>query len=350
LLLFVPERKIQKKLDELISTLKDGRLEYVPREKTSIDWASYDEAQINEMNEQLLIIRNIIDDAHARLGLDCKKCRVGRPPKSAADKAKAILLQQYFMACNRLSSGLTLLFKEKLGLSSKLRPKTIERAYENGDVVSLIKLAFDMTSEPVSTLETKFAVDGSGEPLSIKQNYANDRDDEKKHAGYKKFIGMCGVRYKLYSAIELTDGEANECPYLEPLLAKTAELYERIDLVCADAAYLSRKNCNAIRKHGATARIYPKEGITLKKKGSAEWVEMLTTLTETPQEWLEDYHNRSISETTHSTCKRRNPKPLMRRLEHRRYVEEYTRKCNYNFTRLIHIHYLNSIKNKWTTP
>ncbi len=252
------ERKIQKRLDELISTLKDGKFECVPKEKTKIDWACYDEAQISEMNEQLLIIRNIIDDAYARLGLDRKKSGVGRPQKSATDKAKAILLQQYFMAGNRLAAGLTLLFKEKLGLSSKLRPKTIERAYENREVVSLIKLAFDMTSEPVSRLETKFAIDGSGEPLSIKQNYANDRDDKEKHAGYQKFIGMCGIQYKLYSAIDLTDGVANECPYLEPLLAKTAGLYEQIDLVCADAAYLSRENCSAIEKLGATPRIYPK--------------------------------------------------------------------------------------------
>ncbi len=246
-------------------------------------------------------------DAYARLGLDRKKSGVGRPQKSAADKAKAILLQQYFMAGNRLAAGLTLLFKEKLGLSSKLRPKTIERAYENREVVSLIKLAFDMTSEPVSRLETKFAIDGSGEPLSIKQNYANDRDDKEKHAGYQKFIGMCGIQYELYSAIDLTDGVANECPYLEPLLAKTAGLYEQIDLVCADAAYLSRENCSAIEKLGATPRIYPKKGITLNQDGSPAWTRMLNEFAETPQEWLREYHNRSISETTNSIWKRRNP-------------------------------------------
>ncbi|MCS4542100.1 MAG: hypothetical protein HY929_07275 [Euryarchaeota archaeon] len=39
-------------------------------------------------------------------------------------------------------------------------------------------------------------------------------------------------------------------------------------MVAADSAFLSRHNCNLVASLGAVPRIYPKQGITLKKKGS----------------------------------------------------------------------------------
>lgn len=346
----MPERKIQRKLDELISSLKDGRFEYVPKEeKNSIDWASYDEAQINEMNEQLVLIRNLVDAANDRLGRECGVRGVGRPPKPVVDKTKAVLLQQYFQSSNRLTAGLTLLFQEKLNLSGPLHYKMIERAYGDPEVMCLLRLVFEMTHEPVSALETKFSIDGSGEPTSIKQNYANDRDNTEKHAGYQKFMGMCGVKYKLYSAIEFAEGTANESPFLVPLLNETSRRYKKVEFVYGDAAFLSRANCTAITQAGATPRIYPKEGITLKKRGHTAWTRMLTCLVANPQQWLREFHNRSISETTHSIWKRRFPRPLMKRLAHRRYTEEYTRKCDYNILRLTYINYLNDVKNPWNS-
>ncbi len=94
---------------------------------------------------------------------------------------------------------------------------------------------------------------------------------------------------------------ANESPFFVPLLKFTNENYDRIDLVAGDPAYVSRLNCTTVSKMGGIPRIYPKEGMTLRMKGSAAWTEMLLTLIEDPQKWLEEYHCRSISETVNST-------------------------------------------------
>ncbi|MEM4360161.1 MAG: hypothetical protein QXT45_06495 [Candidatus Bilamarchaeaceae archaeon] len=47
-----------------------------------------------------------------------------------------------------------------------------------------------MTSEPIKEIETSLSADGTGLPLSIKQNYENDRDKQEKHAGYDKAAVM----------------------------------------------------------------------------------------------------------------------------------------------------------------
>ena len=53
----------------------------------------------------------------------------GRPPKSACDKAKAVLMQQFFQCSNRVAEGFVELFREKLGIKERLTYKDIERAY-----------------------------------------------------------------------------------------------------------------------------------------------------------------------------------------------------------------------------
>jgi hypothetical protein len=56
--------------------------------------------------------------------------------------------------------------------------------------------------------------------------------------------------------------------------------------VAGDPAYVSRLNCTTVSKMGGIPRIYPKEGMTLRMKGSAAWTEMLLTLIETRKNGL----------------------------------------------------------------
>ncbi|KXB05338.1 hypothetical protein AKJ50_01180, partial [candidate division MSBL1 archaeon SCGC-AAA382A13] len=65
-----------------------------------------------------------------------------------------------------------------------------------------------------------------------------------------------------------------------------------------------RDNCDLVVDVGGIPRFYPKKGITLKRKGSWSWTEMLMNLIENPQGWLRDYHQRSNIETIYSTLKR----------------------------------------------
>lgn len=338
----------QRKLDELIKELKDKEFKYIPREEREIDWSKYDEAQLNEINDMLLMIRDTVDEAAIRLGFKGAKFEgPGRPPYPPEDLAKAVLMQQYFDVANRGAAGLVLLFREKMGIKQAFSYKTIERAYEDPLVTLILNEVFNMTQEPVKELEKNFSADGTGLSRSVKQNWARDRDDEEKQTGYEKMVAMVGTTYGLISAVEFPDNPmAHDSPFLSPLLQETASNYSSIDLVCLDEAFLSRDNCDSIEGVGAVPRISLKRGITLKRKGSWAWGEMLLDFIEDPQKWLREYHRRSISETVFSVYKR-DFAQLRRRIPQRRKKEAFSRVCGYNMKRLCYLRYLKGLAVPW---
>lgn len=76
--------------------------------------------------------------------------------------------------------------------------------------------------------------------------------------------------------------------------------------MCADKAYLSRKICNLISKHGGRPYISIKKNITkIRSQGSKAWREMLVLYRRSRKLYLKRYHRRSLAETAISTVKRR---------------------------------------------
>ena len=340
------KNKQQEKLDSLIKQLKASKFKYQPKEQKPVDWSKYDEAQVNEINDMLLLIREVVDKAESNIGLQEAPDSIGpgRPKNSPADEAKVILLQQYFCASNRVAAGYALLFKEKLNLKKTFSYKTIERAYEDPEVAFVLEEVFRLTQVPVSHREHVFGPDGTGLSTSMKQNYENDRQSGKVHKGYEKMIVMVGCTYKLFSAFQFAARPAaNEFPYFAPLLAHTLDRYDQIEMISADAGYLSRNNCELVKDAGATPRIYPKERVIIRQRGMVAWREMLADLVCDPQTWLRDYHVRSNVEASFSSFKRDCPVPLRKKLQQRKKQEAFTRACNYNLKRLCYLKYLKGI-------
>jgi len=156
---------------------------------------------------------------------------------------------------------------------------------------------------------------------SIKQNYASDKGDGKKMRLYDKLIGVVGTKYKLLSAVEITDGDANESPFIVSSLKETNAIHENIDLVSYDGAGYSFEIINYIvNVLHAKPRIFPPVDAVLKAYGCMNKKLMLLDFLHNTQRWMREYHTRSISETRNSTDKRVFPRPLLKRLENRRYV------------------------------
>lgn len=331
------EHKIQKKLHFLIKGYNEGWLKYEPKEKKEIDFSKYTIAQVNEINNVLVLIKQIVDQAYLSIP---DTYEIGRPSKSVCDKTKAVLMQQFFQCSNRVAEGFVKLFREKLGIKTNITYKDIERAYDNPEVAMIIHCAHQLSNKPVADKEKDFSIDGTGLPESQKQNYASDREKGKEMKGYEKLIAIFGNKYKMISACDIVDAKDNECPYLIPLLNELMKIYKELGLLQGDAAYLSRDNCNAITSYGGIPRIYPKSNTRLNQKGSKAWTQMLLAFITDPQKWLSEYHMRSVSESCNSVIKRRFPRTLLKRDETRRKCEAFSRACVYNLRQLNYIHYL----------
>ena len=83
-------------------------------------------------------------------------------------------------------------------------------------------------------------------------------------------------------------------------------LIKDLGRLCADKAYLSRKICNLIARHGGEPYISIKKNVTkIRSKGSRAWKEMLLLYRRSRKIYLKRYHKRSLAETAVSAVKRR---------------------------------------------
>ncbi len=335
--------------DRLIGDVRERKFPYEAKEENPIDWAAYTEAQVEEVNDTLVLIRETVD---ATPEPEPPRSHKGRTHEyTAHDLAKALLLQQYFQASNRVTQGYARLFKEKLALDRVPHYKAIERAYEDPRVKRVLHDVFELTQQPERGHIQGLTLDGSGLPRSVKANWESQKHTpQAKREHYDGSVTMLTVPHLMVAAhVPLAVGFDNEFPTLKPLLEATVARHGRLNgaVVTGDAAFLSRANCTLIEAHGGIPRIFPKRGVTLAPQGHRAWTRMLDAFVENPQGWLRDYHARSGSECHWGRDKHRNPRPLRRRLHRRRGTEKHLRFTTDNLTRLAYLRRLGEVKVSW---
>jgi transposase len=324
------ERKAQADLRETIRQLKEKEFKYAPRPEKEIDWRAYNEAQLNDLRFFLTQTRELVDKAAVLLP---QKRGVGRPPKQAADVAKAVLLMEYLQVSERAASTWTWVFKEKLAITDELSPRTIGRGFEDEDVRFILETMFAWTAKRFDEVETSVAIDATGVSESIKTNYASVKaEDEAKAASFLKLSISVGTACHGIGAYRLTRG-VGDSPLFKPLLTETVGVWPHLFSVEADAGYLARENTQACVAYGLTPYLFPKTGVTLKQKGFPAWKAMLSLLVQNPQAWLAAYHARSNVECGNS-CLARRFRPLSCRKDATKFVEELTRLVLHNVRQL----------------
>ncbi len=108
---------------------------------------------------------------------------------------------------------------------------------------------------------------------------------------FEKATIACGTTFKIVAAFAVASTPyANDSPYLKPILTQIRQLYDDVNLIVADPAFLSRENCASIAQLRGKARIMAKENVSMKAKGFKAWRDMLREFTEETEAGLGDYH------------------------------------------------------------
>ncbi|MFH1307180.1 MAG: hypothetical protein ABIH83_06025 [Candidatus Micrarchaeota archaeon] len=329
-------KKQQRILNRLLKDLKKGSFEYKFKDGGPLDWHAYNLAKINEIKLLLPFVRNAVEEACPKEGR--KKGRI-----LASDLAKIVLLQQYFQKSERVMEVVADIFREKLHINVVPSARTISRAYLRRDVRKILKKVLFATSEPIMELEKSFSADSTDQPLSIKQNYENDRGKHEKHAGYDRVAVMISNNYQIATSALFVHGTANDNPLFEPLLNETAERFF-IEDVEADAGFLSRKNAQAVADLDGVPNVYPKIGVKTNQDGAPAWRKMLEGILKDPQGWLEIFYRRENSESYFSSYKRRFARSLLNRLPKARRSECLARITVQNIYMLINAYFCNDVK------
>jgi len=102
----------------------------------------------------------------------------------------------------------------------------------------------------------------------------------------------------------LTSGRAPDAPYLPGLVAG-ASRFGGIGYVCADSAYASRANVQAIEDLGGTPVIKPRSHHTPRPGGCGGWKRMVKWFRGRPRSFSRRFSRRAMVETVNSTFKRK---------------------------------------------
>jgi Transposase len=372
----MPSKYRGEELRTTIKKIRDGTFEYESREPPETNWTQYDKAQIYEVAHYLNNIRDLVDEADRRIKerTPPKKRGAGRPPIDPADIAKALLLQTYTNSPNRLTEGLLLLFREKLGISRHFSYKTIERGYDREAVNIILDEVVRITNECVEGKEMTFSFDGTGFSASNKENYAAKRQKQNSKKNCKKLknesgeitsdsfpksnlttkmgFSYCvmgvGVQYKLISGISISpDHSVGETTMFPEAFHQTFHCHPNMENVLGDGIYACRWITDLVSKSHVNPYFLPRSNVTFKSKGFAGWYDMLFSLWNDPHGWLDEYHMRSISETVNSMVKCRFGAPLRKKLDPRKATETRLKLVAHDIRRVGYLEIIEGVAPHW---
>ena len=106
------------------------------------------------------------------------------------------------------------------------------------------------------------------------------------------------------------------------IMTQTIDMCPQIEMMPGDALYSNRKICSITEGYGITPYFLPKTNAMFRAKGVESWKTMLYGFMDNTQEWHEQYHMRSISESVNSMMKRKVPVKVRKKPPLRKKTEE----------------------------
>jgi len=253
---------------------------YTPEPQQKIVWPEYNQTQIMDAEETLTFIREVVDETEP---LDWKG-KVVRPLTNQKTLAKAVLACEALGFPERQAQGWLRIIGPYLGIHERLDDRTIGDAYDKIEVVYLLTQIFHQTKES----DGRLAGDGTGLETTRKQNY----ESKKKTPSY--LTSIVDSR-EIVQAFD-TSGE-QECRAMHKLLPQVYGNSLRLD-----AGFNDRALVKEIADQKMIPYVFPKKSNLL--NGSLAWKTMYLELMLDVMHWLTEYHQRSHTESFHSSFKR----------------------------------------------
>lgn len=248
-----------------------------------INWPAYTQTQIDNIKQALMFIKEKVD-ATNYLPMPRK---TGRPLTDPKILAKAILLAELLGSPERPSQGWSSILGPAIGVYHEIDDRVIGEAYNNLEVLYILKQVFENNTES----DQQLGGDGTYLEMSRKHNY----ESTKKQHG----IALTSI----VDSREIVQAFAihqNEVHAMHELITKVKGKSIRLD-----AGFNSRDLVDEISKLGLKPFVFPKKNNIL--NGHPSWKIMYMELYLDVMTWLIEYHQRSHTESFHSSIKRCNP-------------------------------------------
>ena len=277
----LPNKEFRKLVKDVRNPKKKKEI-YQTQEQRKISWPEYNLSKINGLKSALVFIRDSVNQVKYKEPMG----NVGRPLTSAHVLAKAILFCEMNPTPERQGEGLIELFGPFLGINKKLDDRVIGEAYGRPDVIYILNKIF----ENKKTSDGKLGGDGTGLERSRKDNYESTK---KKKAG--QYMTSIVDSREIVQAFDISG--VQECQIMHELIEQV-----KGDSLRLDAGFNDRKLVKKIANLGMTPYVFPKCNNNL--NGDPFWQGMYLKFYYRTLEWLKEYHQRSHTESFHSSFKR----------------------------------------------
>jgi transposase len=261
------------------------------------DWRSYRLAQVNEKSQFLALLYELCQ------GIEEPIQEKGRPRLPLADIIFAATFRIYStLSGRRFMSDL----RDALQRGYLSRLPSYNSIFDYLQMKSLtpyITQLIELSSLPLKSVETAFAVDSSGFSTCrftrwYDVKYGKDEDWRE----WIKLHLICGVKTHIVTGVEVSEAYANDYTYFQPLVEQTARNGFQMKEVSADKAYLGVSNFAAALKQGAIPYI-PFKSNSQPNGNGALWARIYHFYNFQRAEFLQHYHQRSNSESVFSMIK-----------------------------------------------
>jgi len=253
---------------------------YEPEDIQPIHWPEYNLSQILEAKETLDFIRDSVEESEFLI----IKGKTGSPLTNPKSLAKAVLTCEAIGLTERNAQGWLSILGSFLGIDEQLDDRTIGDAYEKIEVVFILKQIFEKTKNS----DGKLSGDGTGLETSRKQNY----ESSKKAGHYMTSI------VDSRDVVQAFDIYEQECKAMHKLISSVYGNSLRLD-----AGFNDRELVKKIAQRGMIPYVFPRRNNNL--NGGVAWKSMYMDLFIDVMSWLTEYHQRSHSESFHSSFKTR---------------------------------------------
>ncbi|MHB1435085.1 MAG: transposase [Thermoplasmata archaeon] len=208
--------------------------------------------------------------------------------------------------------------------------------FQREDLTPILTDLVARSAQPLSRLESTFAVDASGYRTPSFGAYCQETHGPSRTNVWVKAHIIVGVATHTIPAVVVTSGTGADCLQFWTLVQTVARAGFTLREICADKAYRSRENLETVKAVGARPYIPFKVDSTSRAGGSPMWKEMYHYFQEHREEFEEHYHARSNVESVFASVKRKLGETLVSKDPVARGNELLAKMMAYNLTVLVH--------------
>jgi len=174
----------------------------------SQNWRQYTMAQRNEKAEVQVLLRALCD----QVPNPTQQGR-GRPRVPLSDVIFAATMKTFVGLSGRRADSDIQSCAEKGLLGKAVPPNTIFDYMGKDDTTPILRELVRLSALPLSEVETRFAIDGTGFGLKVYRRWYDAKyGREMKEAGWIKLHLVCGVETNIVTAVEVTEASEHDSP------------------------------------------------------------------------------------------------------------------------------------------